>query len=155
MENRRNQFNLPGMRKASLSLTLMFATMLLAAQGTMKAPQRLSIASQKSIERGKVVYQKTCIACHQKDGGGVMGLNPPLIKTAQVLGNKQSLVTILTKGLNKPVEIEGDVYTNTMPPQANLTDQQIADVLSYVRNSFGNKASVVSEAEVKKNRGKR
>ncbi|SFW81631.1 c-type cytochrome [Chitinophaga sancti] len=102
-----------------------------------------------SMARGKVLYQQICLACHQADGSGVPRMNPPLVKTSFVLGDKTKLITILLKGLNDDVEIEGEYYSNPMPPQAQLKDQEIADVLTFVRNSFGNKASAVKPAEVK------
>lgn len=107
-----------------------------------------------SIKRGQQVFMSTCVTCHQKDGGGVPRLNPPLIKTEYVLGDKTRLINIVLKGLNQPITIEDEEYTNVMPSFAQLTDQQIADVLTYVRNSFGNKASAVTVAQVKALRGK-
>lgn len=64
------------------------------------------------------------------------------------------LIQQVLKGSQGKVEIDGDTFHNSMPPQPHLTDQQIADVLSYVRNSFGNKASIVTPAEVKVVRAK-
>ncbi len=64
------------------------------------------------------------------------------------------LKTFILKGLNDPIEIQDDEFHNPMPPQPQLTDQEIADVLTYVRNSFGNKASAVTPAEVKTVRGR-
>lgn len=107
-----------------------------------------------SIERGKKVYENTCLACHQVNGGGVPGMNPPLKKTKFVLGDKKALIGIVLKGLDKEIEVNGETYSNTMPSFAALSDKEIADVLTYVRNNFGNKASQVKEAEVKKLRGK-
>ena len=107
-----------------------------------------------SIKRGQKVFESTCIVCHQKNGGGVPRLNPPLIKTKYVLGDKSQLAQIVLKGLNQPIEIEGETYNNVMPSFAQLTDEQIADVLTYVRNSFGNKASAVTPALVKAERAK-
>jgi mono/diheme cytochrome c family protein len=106
-------------------------------------------SAKPSLAAGQQVYSKVCITCHQKDGGGVPRLNPPLIKTSYVTGDKASLIKIVLKGLTTPLTIEDDDYTNPMPPQPQLTDQQIADVLTYVRNSFGNKASAITPAEVK------
>lgn len=102
-----------------------------------------------SIERGKKIYTDYCLACHQADGSGVPGLNPPLIKTKWVLGDKKQLITILLKGMNEPIEIDGEEYSNVMASHAFLKDQDIADVLNYVRTNFGNKASGVTAAEVK------
>jgi mono/diheme cytochrome c family protein len=102
-------------------------------------------------ERGKKVYEGTCLACHQADGGGVPTMNPPLIKTKWVLGDKKQLIKIVLKGLEGgQIEINGDHFHNPMPPQeSTLSDQEIADVLTYVRNSFGNKAAMVTVADVK------
>ncbi|GGH75031.1 mono/diheme cytochrome c family protein [Filimonas zeae] len=104
---------------------------------------------QSSVARGKTVYTTYCLACHQANGGGVPNLNPPLAKTSFVLGDKKKLVSILLKGMNEEVEIDGNYYSNTMPAQAFLKDQELADVLTYIRNSFGNKATAVTVAEVK------
>ncbi len=115
------------------------------------------VVNKASLERGKKVYENLCIACHQLDGGGVPNMNPTLIKTKWVLGDKKALIKIVLKGLKGgEIEIDGDTFSNIMPPQQEtLTDLQIADVLTYVRNSFGNKASGVTVAEVKGVRGKK
>lgn len=113
-----------------------------------------NMALKTSIARGQIVYTKTCLTCHQADGSGVPSMNPPLIKTKWVLGAKSVLIHQVLKGSSGTVEIDGDTFHNTMPPQPQLTDQQIADVLTYVRHSFGNKASAVSVAEVKAVRAK-
>lgn len=110
--------------------------------------------TQASTERGRQLYLQICAACHQKDGGGVPRLNPPLIKTDYVAGDKTRLIRIVLKGLNEPIEIDGEEYTNAMPGQPHLTNQQIADVLTFVRSNFGNKASAITPAEVKAVRAK-
>jgi mono/diheme cytochrome c family protein len=104
-----------------------------------------------SVTRGEKVYKATCIACHQADGLGVQRMNPPLVKTKWVLGDKKALAKIVINGLKGgEIEIDGDDFHNPMPPMGTqLDDQQIADVLTYVRNSFGNKASAVTIADVK------
>lgn len=111
-------------------------------------------ALQLSVNRGKAVYGTSCLSCHQADGSGVPNLNPPLIQNDWVLGPKNVLVLQVLKGSRGKVEIDGETFHNSMPPMAHLTDQQIADVITYVRNSFGNKASSVSPAEVKSLRAK-
>lgn len=113
-----------------------------------------STSLKSSLARGETIYKKICLTCHQVDGSGVPNLNPPLIQTKWVLGSKTILVKQVVKGSNGTVEIDGDTFRNTMPPQPKLTDQEIADVLTYVRNSFGNKTSQVSPAEVKSIRAK-
>src|SRR5438105_6979527 len=108
--------------------------------------QQPAAGMKAAIARGKKVYEATCLACHQPDGSGVPNMNPPLVKTKWVLGDKKQLSKIVLKGLpGGEIEINGDSFHNPMPPQeSTLTDQEIADVLTYVRNSFGNKASMVT-----------
>ena len=113
-----------------------------------------SAALQASMTRGKVVYTTYCLPCHQADGTGVPTINPPLVKTKWVLGDKTVLVQQVLKGSANKVEIDGEKFVGAMPAQAHLTDEQIADVLSFVRNSFGNKASILTQAEVKGIRAK-
>jgi len=109
----------------------------------------------KQMLNGKKVYDMYCQACHQADGNGVPRLNPPLAGTVYVTGSKTRLIDIVLNGLTDPIEINGEEYNNPMAAHSFLTDQQIADVLTYIRNSFGNKAGTVSVAEVKKKRAKK
>ncbi|MEP6746111.1 MAG: cytochrome c [Bacteroidota bacterium] len=108
-------------------------------------------ALNASIARGEKVYKGTCIACHQAKGQGVDRMNPPLIKTKWVLGDKKALARIVLFGLKGgEIIIDGDDFHNPMPAQGEqFTDLQIADVLTYIRNSFGNKAGAVTTADVK------
>jgi mono/diheme cytochrome c family protein len=107
-----------------------------------------------SLNRGKALYATYCLTCHQADGGGVPNLNPPLIQTSYVTGGKEPLIKIILRGLSSHVEIDGEFYSNNMPPFEWLKDQQIADVLTYIRNNFGNKGSAVVKTEVQKVRGR-
>ena len=147
-------------RQFFLALVLAGGTLSLQAQhrptpaAKAKATPKADPAMAASLTRGAVVYKNVCITCHQADGGGVPNMNPPLIKTEYVLGDKTRLAHIVLAGLAEPIEINGDDYKQHMPAQNYLTDQQIADVLTYVRNNFGNKASAVQVAEVKAVRDK-
>lgn len=108
-----------------------------------------------SVNRGKTIYLERCLACHQVDGGGVPHLNPPLDGASGVLGkDKARLIRIVLKGLDERVELDGEYYSNNMAAHADLSNQQIADVLTYVRNSWSNKAGAVIAAEVKMVRAK-
>lgn len=100
------------------------------------------------VHPGKAIYDEYCLTCHQADGKGVPGMNPPLVKTDWVLGDKNRLITVLLKGLKTPVTINGQTYRNPMPSHDFLSDTEIAHVLTYIRSSFGNKASVVTPEEV-------
>jgi len=87
---------------------------------------------------GKAVYDEYCLACHQADGSGVPGMHPPLSVGSWVGKDPKELVAVLMKGLNGKVEVNGELYNSSMPSQAQLTDQEMADVLSFIRSSFGN-----------------
>ncbi|WP_256010680.1 c-type cytochrome [Desertivirga xinjiangensis] len=113
----------------------------------LKANTVSASALRSSLERGKEMYATYCVTCHQTDGGGVPNLNAPLIKSSNVVGDKKKLINILLKGM-QGIDIDGESYSNVMPSASYLTDQQIADVLTYIRNNFENKASAVTAAEV-------
>lgn len=104
------------------------------------------------ILQGEKVYMKYCLVCHQVTGGGVSGLNPPLKGTEYVLGEKNRLIEILTKGSNVGLSIKGNTYSNAMPGFGNLSDEDIANVATYIRNSFGNRADPITKEEVAKYR---
>jgi mono/diheme cytochrome c family protein len=109
-------------------------------------------ANKAQIEKGKSVYETYCLACHQADGSGVPDLNPPLIKTKWTMGDKKTLINVLLKGLDQEIDVNGETFANVMPAMSHLSDDEIADVLTYVRNNFENKASAVTSKEVKAQR---
>lgn len=127
------------MKKATITVCLLAAITLFIFA---KSPQ-------DSKARGKALYETYCLTCHQDDGSGVPKLNPPLIKTTWVTGDKKKLITWVLSGTTDKVAIDGKTYDNNMPAQDYLKDEEIADVLTYVRSSFGNKSSAVTAAEVK------
>ncbi|MFZ6024617.1 MAG: c-type cytochrome [Bacteroidota bacterium] len=115
-----------------------------------KKTKAIQPSIKPSLERGKTVYLQRCMACHQMDGGGVPRLNPPLDGASKVKGNdKLYLVRVIIKGMTERIELDGEYYDNNMSANPDLTDTQIADVLTYIRNNWSNKASVVTAAEVK------
>ena len=102
------------------------------------------------VHPGKAVYNKYCLACHQSDGSGVPGMHPPLGPGSWVGKDPKELVAMMVKGLNGKVEVNGKIYNGFMPSQGHLTDQEMADVLSYIRSSFGNSFDPVNAELVKK-----
>lgn len=97
---------------------------------------------------GKKVYNTTCLPCHQSDGNGVPGMHPPLRESEWVTGDKERLIRIVMEGMKGEIEVHGETYNSVMAPLNYLEPQQVADVLTFVRNSFGNKASEVTVEEV-------
>ena len=114
--------------------------------------QNLPEQKVENVHPGKAVYAKYCLTCHQADGSGVPGMHPPLGPGSWVEKEPAELIAILMKGLSGKIEVNGEVYKNFMPSQANLTDQEMADVLSYIRSSFGNNLDPVTPEMVRKYR---
>ena len=108
------------------------------------------IAQVEAPSDGKIAYTKYCRSCHQVNGTGSPGLYPPLTNTEWVTGDKERLIGIVINGLTGSIEVNGEQYDNVMPPMPYMSDQEIAEVLTYVRSNFGNSASEVTVAEVEK-----
>jgi mono/diheme cytochrome c family protein len=100
------------------------------------------------MEEGKGVYTQNCLVCHQSSGEGVPGLNPPLNDTPYVLGDKSRLLNILVNGSDVGLVVKGSTYSNAMPSFNALSDKDISNVASYIRNSFGNIAEAITIEEV-------
>ena len=104
----------------------------------------------EKVHPGKAVYTQYCLVCHQSDGSGVPGMHPPLGPGSWVGRDPKELIAMMIKGLSGKVEVNGEVYNSFMPSQAHLTDDEMADVLSYIRLSFGNSFGPVDADLVKK-----
>lgn len=104
---------------------------------------------QKGKEAGgEKIYTTYCGTCHQRDGQGASGRFPPLTDTDWVTGDKQRLIGIVLNGLEGTIEVKGETYNSIMPQHQFLSDQEVAEVLTYIRQNFGNDASAVSKEEV-------
>lgn len=124
----------------------------------MPAPVNVALFQPQALENpeqvpnellaGKRVYDKFCVQCHMNNGKGAPGMNPPLAGTSQVRGDKTQLIKIILNGLSEPMVINGETYNNAMASHSFLTDQQIADVLTYIRNTFGNSGEAIKPEEV-------
>ncbi|WP_245764104.1 c-type cytochrome [Thermoflexibacter ruber] len=106
---------------------------------------------------GKGIYTTYCSVCHQADGKGVPNMNPPLVNKEWVGGDKTRLIKVVLNGLNEPITVNGEKYQGVMASHDFLTDKQIANVLTFIRKSFGNDYEAITEeevAEVRKNNKK-
>jgi mono/diheme cytochrome c family protein/glucose/arabinose dehydrogenase len=106
------------------------------------------------FHKGAEVYSREghCITCHQPDGKGLPAAQfPPLSLTKWVLGSEERLIKLTLHGLMGPIEVKGKKYPGQVPMTAfkQLGDDEIAAVLTYVRNSFGNQASMITPAQVR------
>jgi mono/diheme cytochrome c family protein len=100
-----------------------------------------------SIERGKEVYNTQCITCHMEKGEGIEGAFPPLAKSDYLMADKNRSIKQILEGASGEMTVNGKTYNGEMPA-IDLTDEQVSDVLNYVRNSWGNKGAAVTPAEV-------
>jgi len=116
-------------------------------------PKLTGLSKEIQIEKGKGMYMQTCFACHQPNGEGLPGTFPPLAKSDFLMANKERSIRGVLKGQSGEMVVNGKTYNNSMPELSALSDDQIADVLTYVRNSFGNSGDAVSVDEVRKVRG--
>jgi glucose/arabinose dehydrogenase/mono/diheme cytochrome c family protein len=97
---------------------------------------------------GAKVFNIYCATCHQQDGKGASGRFPPLAGTDWVTGDKDRLIRILLNGMDGSITVNGENYVNAMPQHSFLSDDEMAIVLTYIRQSFGNNASEITSAEV-------
>jgi mono/diheme cytochrome c family protein len=126
-----------------LSLTFLLALSVIAHAEDKNPP------SAEVMKRGQTVYSRTCIACHQPTGLGIAPVFPPLAGSEWVAMSPSIPVRNILHGMTGPVTVKGTTYNSMMPAVAGLSDGDIADVVTYVRNSFGNTGSVVTEDDVK------
>jgi mono/diheme cytochrome c family protein len=103
---------------------------------------------------GKRLFTANCVACHQATGQGVAGQFPTLVGSEWVLGGDwhgdNHLVKILLHGLQGPIQVKGNTYNGAMPPWKQLKDDQIAMILTYIRNEWGNSAPPITAEQVAK-----
>ena len=98
------------------------------------------------IAHGKKIYNRDCIACHQATGQGIPGVFPPLVSSHWATGDEKIPTSIVISGLMGSIEVGETVYNSVMPPLgSHLDDRDIAGVLSFVRQEWGNDATSVSE----------
>jgi mono/diheme cytochrome c family protein len=101
-----------------------------------------------SMERGKDLYTTYCMQCHMDSGQGLEGVNPPLAKSDYLMADKKRSIQQILKGAEGEMKVNGKTYNQ--PMQAiDLKDEEVSDILNYVRNSFGNKGAAVTPDEVK------
>lgn len=116
-----------------------------------KMTSKRTVKAKKPVEvhPGKIVYMQFCLACHMEKGEGVPSLYPPLVQTEYVLGDKKRLIETVINGIEGPVEVKGEKFNNIMAKLDYLRDDQIAEVLTYVRSNFGNNGDSITADEVR------
>jgi mono/diheme cytochrome c family protein len=120
--------------------------------------RKLITTPGKIASPGQHIYEMACLPCHQPEGKGLPGVYPPLAGSDWVRGDKARLIKVVLHGLTGPVTVAGQNFGHTpasvpMPAMGGLTDEQIADVLTFIRSTYGQQAAPVTAAEVKTVRG--
>ena len=115
-----------------------------------KAPAA-ALASNKDmrLELGKTLYAQNCQACHQAEGQGIKGAFPPLAKSDYLNADVTRAIGVVAHGLEGQIKVNGELYNSTMP-KLKLSDEEIANVMTYVMNKWGNKGGEITPAQVGK-----
>jgi cbb3-type cytochrome c oxidase subunit III len=108
------------------------------------------IAASPRITAGANVFAANCTGCHGANGTGQPGIFPSLAANPYVSGDPKRVIRTVKHGLTGKIVAKGVTYDGVMPPwQGTLTDSQIADVVTYIRTTWGNKGSAVTAAQVR------
>ena len=105
-----------------------------------------------SIKRGEQVYSANCMSCHMFNGQGVPGIYPPLVNVGTLLEDVSENINIILKGQFGQTMVNGETYNTDMPAQDYLSDMEIADVLNFIRNSWGNSGKLILPDQVETER---
>ncbi|BCS35129.1 hypothetical protein TBR22_A43550 [Luteitalea sp. TBR-22] len=126
-----------------------------ATQAHIRQPdEQKDVIGGAALAEGAQLYQTFCVACHQADGKGDGNRFPSLHATRWVSGNKQRVISVVLHGLSGEIDVEGRTWNGVMPAHGFLTDEQVAKLLTYLRQSFGNLGQGVSAEEVAQQRAK-
>ena len=107
-------------------------------------------AKASTARTGEQVYTQVCVTCHQANGEGMTGVYPPLAGSDWMAKSNETLIKIVLHGLMGEIEVKGAKYNNVMSPWGSaLNDEEVANVLTYVRSSWGNTGDAVKPEEVK------
>ncbi|MGY3041572.1 nitrite reductase (NO-forming) [Rhodanobacter sp. TND4EL1] len=111
-----------------------------------------TLTKAEQIAAGKQLFTGTCSVCHQANGEGLANVFPPLAKSDFLAADPKRAMTIVTHGLTGKITVNGHEYDSVMPPMAQLTDDEVANILTYVLNSWDNPGGQITKEEVAKAR---
>ncbi len=132
----------------ALSAVAALAGVTAVAQQVHQAEVAGANVTPAQMQGGEKVFQTVCMACHQADGKGLPGMFPPLAGSDYLLGGKERAVGVVVNGLQGEVVVNGNKFNSVMPAMVQLSDQEIADALTYAMNSWGNAGGTVSASMV-------
>lgn len=144
---KRSTWRVWGASLVMMSLPVIQSAQAADAAATHKAETGAELKA--SVKRGETLYGKYCSGCHQAAGTGLPGAFPPLAKSDYLLKDKQRAIGVLVNGLSGEITVNGKKFNNAMPNFGYLNDREIADVLNYALNSWGNDGGGVAVGAVK------
>jgi nitrite reductase (NO-forming) len=115
-----------------------------------KAAQTGALTKDMQIKAGGALFAGTCSVCHQANGEGLAGVFPPLAKSDFLTKDSTKVIAAVLNGLSGPIKVNGKDYNSVMPPMSQLSDDAVANILTYVGNSWGNASEPVTQAQVAK-----
>ena len=115
-----------------------------------KAAASGTLTQQEQVDAGKVLFTGTCSVCHQANGEGLAGVFPPLAKSDYIAKDVKRIISTVLHGLSGKVTVNGKEYNSVMPPMNQLNDDEVANILTYVLNSWSNPGGRITADEVKK-----
>ena len=125
---------------------------LAAVTAAAKAATTGALTVEEQMKAGQALFAGTCSTCHQGNGAGLPGVFPPLAKSDYLAADPKRAIDIVLHGLTGPVKVNGQDYNSVMPPMSQLTDDEVANILTYVLGSWGNPGGKVTKAEVAERR---
>jgi mono/diheme cytochrome c family protein len=102
----------------------------------------------KSKQNGKLVYSLECARCHEENGKGMKGSIPPLANSDYLMKNTNKGILAVLKGVSGKIKVNGITYYGSMVGLKKLSNKQVADVMNYVRNSWGNKGKIITIKDI-------
>jgi len=113
-------------------------------------PKIVNLTKEIQVEKGKQVFMQTCFVCHQPEGQGIPGQIPPLAKSDFLMADKVRSIRGVLAGQSGEMTVNGKRYNGIMVPLNYLSDEEVANALTYVRNNFGNSGDPVKPDEVRR-----
>ncbi|HEX7012760.1 MAG TPA: copper-containing nitrite reductase [Steroidobacteraceae bacterium] len=107
-----------------------------------------TLTKEQQIAAGAVLYKGTCSTCHQESGRGLPNVFPPLAGSDYLLSDPKRAIAVVLNGLSGPVEVDGSTYNSVMPPMSQLNDDEVANILTFALNNWGNRGPAITAEEV-------
>ena len=126
---------------------ILTAAFILSIISIASSQQKQKFDLKGSVARGKEIYTAQCLSCHMEQGEGIEDVYPPVAESDYLMADKSRSIEQIVSGASGEMKVNGKIYNGVMPG-FDMTDEEVSDVLNYIRNSFGNKGAAVTAEEV-------